>query len=118
MTTTRKNPNKAKLDPEKDEQVEKLKVLAEKADVQDVGYNASKQKQKRDDDRWHLSKWIVAWYIAFTALILIGIPIYNLIVYIFRFYDAKLDLVDILGQFNAVFGVPLGFVIGHYFKEK
>ena len=107
---------------ETDGQIDKVRDLADEADVQvEVGYNANQQRKKKDDDRWHLSKWIVAWYIIYTGIILLGIPIYNVLICLSERMctsDLRLSLLDTITQFHAVFGVPLGFVIGHYFKEK
>ena len=117
--SAKKPQNKNKSTTDQNDQIDKVKNLAKiTGEDVEVGYNASQQKKKKDDDRWHLSKWIVASYIAFTAIILVGLPIYNVLIHCLDYDDGRLDLVEILGQFNSVFGVPLGFVIGHYFKEK
>lgn len=53
-------------------------------------------------------------FVGLFAIVLIGGPIYNLCV-----DDQKvLDVPEIITNFVAQFGTPLGFVLGYYFKGK
>lgn len=53
-------------------------------------------------------------FIALLAVILIGGPIYNATLGV----NTPIDITDMLSSFVSLFGTPLGFVLGYYFKDK
>ncbi len=53
-------------------------------------------------------------FIAITSVIIVGGPIYNATLE----KESPLDVAQLLSNFVAQFGTPLGFVLGYYFKDK
>lgn len=70
--------------------------------------------QQDNKSRTHIAYGFTFGFIALFAIILIGGPIYNL------FVDEQktLNISEIITDFVAQFGTPLGFVLGYYFKSK
>lgn len=70
--------------------------------------------------RQTIAKYFVFTYFALLALILLGVPLYDLIAYHLT-HDVKslqLSLTDVIQTYSAVAGPTLGFVIAYYFKSR
>ena len=78
----------------------------------------TEKEDKKFDPRKHKDQTrskialIFTWsYFILIALVVIGIPLYNIF-----FPDMKLDIKDTLLVISSVIGGPFGFVVGYYFK--
>jgi len=69
------------------------------------------QKHK-DETRATIAKIFTWSFFGLLAIILIGVPIYNL----FAAQERILDIKDTILVFSGVVGSPFGFVVGYYFK--
>lgn len=80
-----------------------------------------KEALDREDSltRQRIARQFVTIYFALLALLLIGIPIYNIVVIrVTQRADLIIQLTDIVQTYSAVVGPTLGFVIAYYFKSK
>ena len=80
-----------------------------------------KEALDREDSltRQRIARQFVTIYFALLALLLIGIPIYNIVVIrVTQQPDLVIQLTDIVQTYSAVVGPTLGFVIAYYFKSK
>lgn len=67
-----------------------------------------------DKSRAKIALLFVRWYFGLILLILLGVPIYNLIIG----SKTGLELSSTIAQIGTLLGSPLGFVVGYYFKEQ
>lgn len=69
-------------------------------------------QQYKDETRANIALTFTWGFFVLVAVILIGVPIYNLNVEGEKILDVK----DLLNAVSGVIGVPFGFVVGYYFK--
>jgi|GEM_PF-1250044 len=76
-------------------------------------------QQEDSSTRQQIARLFVGIYFGLLALLLIGIPIYNIVVIrITQNESLIIKLTDIVQTYSAVVGPTLGFVIAYYFKSK
>jgi len=67
-----------------------------------------------DTKRAEIALKFVNWYLVYVAIVLVGVPIFN--VYAVGNHQ-PIDIYKLLGQIGTLLGTPLGFVVGYYFKQ-
>lgn len=72
-----------------------------------------------DDMRQKLAKKFVNFYFIVLALIIVGIPVYNFLMFALT-HDTSLmiSVKDALLTYSAVVGPTFGLVVAYYFKSK
>jgi hypothetical protein len=79
------------------------------------------QLQPKDDDtRQWIARLFIILYFMLLAVLLVGIPVYNLVAYrVTGGSDTlQIPLSDIVQTYSAVVGPTLGFVVAYYFKSR
>lgn len=71
-------------------------------------------KRQDSKSRSRIAIILTLTFVALTAVIIIGGPIYNATIGT----ESKIDIPQTLGAFGSLFGTVLGFVLGYYFKER
>ena len=82
-----------------------------------VGLLARSKVENSSRDSKSRSKIAFLFSIAFVMIVgalIIGGPIFNNVVD----DESKIDILELLESFCSHFGIPLGFVLGYYFKTK
>lgn len=87
---------------------EKLNKLERKVEVERK-YNPVEYK---DRTRSKIALFVVREYFTLVAVILIGVPIYN----IFVRQELVLSVSDLLSTLSGILSGTFGFVVGYYFK--
>lgn len=83
--------------------------LSEKATRELIPFNPQRHK---DETRAMIAKTFTCGFFIIVAIILVGIPIYNL----YAPSQNVMDVKDMLIAVSSVIGGPFGFVVGYYFK--
>jgi len=100
-------------------------------EIKDLDQTAQQQQQVDElrrpqlnpndaDTRQRIALIFLVAYFSLLALLLIGIPVYNLIAFHTTGNDKELQisLNDVVQTYSAIVGPTLGFVIAYYFKSK
>jgi len=91
-----------------------IERLENKSSLKSTKYNPT---QHKDQQRALIAKIFVGGYFALIALGIIGIVVYNIMMYHYTRSDTLfINLKDFLLVIGGLIGSPLGFVIGYYFK--
>lgn len=76
-------------------------------------------QERESDTRQRIAILFVYIYFALLTIILVGMPLYNLLVYqLTHNKDLIIPVTDMVQTYSAVVGPTLGFVIAYYFKNK
>jgi hypothetical protein len=70
------------------------------------------------DTRNELAKNIAKYYFGILVLIIIGVPVYNLLVMYLNQPTNIISIKDAILTYSAVIGPTFGLVIAYYFKSK
>lgn len=98
----------------------KLDVFEELRDDQSQA-NAQivSSSQKDDDTRQEVARKFVRYYFLLLALIIVGVPAYNAVMYaLAHTNDLSVSLKDAILTYSAVVGPTVGLVVAYYFKTK
>lgn len=87
-----------------------LGELAQKTESRDTKFDPQKHK---DETRSKIALTFTRTYFGLIALVIVGIPIYNILA---TSPDMALNLKDTLLVLSSIIGGPFGFVVGYYFK--
>jgi hypothetical protein len=67
-----------------------------------------------DTKRAQIALKFVNWYLFYIAVIVVGVPLFNVLL---AKNHSPIDIYKLLTQVGTLLGSPLGFVVGYYFKE-
>lgn len=97
----------------------KLDTIEEQKDTQ-AEIAAKLASGTRDDEtRQEVAKKFVRYYFEILLLIIIGIPIYNLVVYrLSQSTELAIPFKDAILTYSAIVGPTLGLVVAYYFESK
>ena len=98
----------------------KLENIESRKDSQvDIADTILTGRQKDDDTRQQVAKLFVNAYFVLLALILIGVPTYNWLVYKgSNDPNLTIALKDTILTYSAVIGPTMGLVVAYYFENK
>lgn len=100
--------------PDKDSRFEETDSSIERS-IAEVKALAEVKNENRDSEsRSSIARIITVSFVCLTALILIGVPVYNATIG----REFQIDISDLLGTFGSLYGTALGFVLGYFFKDK
>lgn len=108
--------------PKQPAYAEEIETVAEgnqaTADVSDVQLRLSRT-EKDDDTRQQVAKKFVRYYFELLTLIIVGIPIYNILVFrLTGSNELTIPFKDAILTYSAVVGPTVGLVVAYYFESK
>ncbi len=77
------------------------------------------REEKDDDTRQQVAKKFVRYYFELLTLIIVGIPIYNILVFrLTGSSELTIPFKDAILTYSAVVGPTVGLVVAYYFESK